>query len=623
MRKLCTNSRSMTSKKDEFFFYLSMTYRLILSILVNADHADAAEFSTKEKVVCKFGDTLLWNRIGEYLEEKLSEFTITTTLHAVRSEISRKLFEKASEKQSVVRLNVPTGGGKTLSSLRYAVNYAKRFGKSRIIYVAPFNSILEQNSAEYKRFLPENIEILEHFGDLVDYENCFSNLRHYSENWGSPIIATSMVQFLNTLFLGKITAVRRMRGLINSVIILDEIQAIPIECITLFNLAVNFLAENCQCTIVLCSATQPTFDSGIKHTIRLSENSELLGNRMEYAEKFRRTKVVDALRPAGYSYDQTAEFVLNTAAEVDSVLLIVNTKEASKTVYSLIKEQMPEGVEAIHLSTDMCPAHRKVTLSTLRECLKSGEKVICVSTQLIEAGVDISFETVIRSLAGLDSVIQAAGRCNRNQETDLGTVYVINISDENTSRIKTIKTGAAITRRLMETMRRNPTLFNGDITCEEAVSKYYRDYFAEAENELDYNVLAGDLHTTMFQLLSENKDLKNRAEVYRERCFNHCFNQSFKTAGKLFQVIDDYANTVVTPYGEGRKLIETLCSGHVAVRPVALLRRLQQYTIGLSDKQCENRVVRDEETGILILKDGYYNNEYGFEPDGNPEILLF
>ena len=620
-QKLYTVIRRMTSKKDEFFFYLSMIYRMLLSILVNADHADAAEFSLQEKIACASGDAELWQRCSAYLEEKLAAFEIKTPLQAVRSEISRKLLEKSDKQQTVIRLSVPTGGGKTLGSLRYAVNYAERFHKSRIVYVAPFNSILEQNSAEYRRVLPGDVELLEHFGDLIDDEN--ENYRYYTENWGSPIIATSMVQFLNTLFLGKITSVRRMRGLIDSVIILDEIQSVPVECISLFNLGINFLTEICDCTVVLCSATQPTFDSEIKHQIRISQNSELLDDRAEYAEKFRRTKVVDALRPKGYTYDETAEFVLHTAKESNSVLLIVNTKEASKTIYSIIKERLPDGFEAVHLSTHMCPAHRKAALSELRERLHSGEKVICVSTQLIEAGVDISFETVIRSLAGLDSIIQSAGRCNRNRETDLGSVYVINISDENISRIKTIRIGAAITRRLMETMRKTPTLFHGDITCEAAVSKYYRDYFKEAENELDYNVSAGDLHTTMFQLLSVNTEVKKRAEAYGDRNFNQCFNQSFKTAGEAFQVIEEYANSVVVPFGEGKKLIEALCSEKLSARTPELLRQLGHYSIGLSDRQCEGRVERNEKTGVLILKDGYYNSEYGFDPDGSFGTLLF
>ena len=175
----------------------------------------------------------------------------------------------------------------------------------------------------------------------------------------------------------------------------------------------------------------------------------------------------------------------------------------------------------------------------------------------------------------------------------------------------------------METMRKTPTLFHGDITCEAAVSKYYRDYFKEAENELDYNVSAGDLHTTMFQLLSVNTEVKKRAEAYGDRNFNQCFNQSFKTAGEAFQVIEEYANSVVVPFGEGKKLIEALCSEKLSARTPELLRQLGHYSIGLSDRQCEGRVERNEKTGVLILKDGYYNSEYGFDPDGSFGTLLF
>lgn len=628
IKALYSVMKAMTQKRDEALFYLSMTYRTVLSVLVNADHSDAAEFSSKETVASLYGDEGLWSRCGEYLEDKLSAFEIHTPLQAVRSEISLRLREKSTEQQGIVRLSVPTGGGKTLGSLRYAVHYAKNFHKSRIIYVAPFNSILEQSAAEYRRFLPENIEILEHFGDLIDYEDGSSNLRYYTENWGSPIIATSMVQFLNTLFLGKIASVRRMRGLMNSVIILDEIQSVPIECITLFNLALNFLAAICQCTVVLCSATQPTFDSGIKHRILMSEKSELLDNRISYAERFRRTKIIDALKPNGYTYAETADFVLEAAKESKSALLIVNTKEASKTIFSAIRERLSEkdatdALEVVHLSTHMCPAHRKKVLAGLKKRLSDHKRVICVSTQLIEAGVDISFETVIRSLAGLDSIIQSAGRCNRNRETEVGFVYVISISDENISRIQAIKTGAAITRRLMETMRKTPTLFDGDITGEKAVSKYYRDYYSEANKKLDYAVDVSGTQTTIFSLLSNNTDLKKRAEAYGDKNRNLFFNQSFKTAGEAFKAIDDYANSVAVPYGDGKKLIERLCSGQASADAAELLRRLQPYTIGLSDKQCSERAVKDAVTGILILKDGYYDDACGFDPDGNPDTLLF
>ena len=314
--------------------------------------------------------------------------------------------------------------------MRYVVHYAKRFEKSRIIYVAPFNSILEQNAAVFRRFLPDDTEILEHYGDVIDDDTRF---RYYAENWSAPVIATSMVQFFNTLFLGKISSVRRMRGLLHAVIIIDEVQSVPVECVTLFDLAVNFLAEICGCTVVLCSATQPTLSEEIKHPLLLSAKDELVENRLAYTEAF-----------GGYTYAQTADFAMEKAEAAKSVLLIVNTKEAAKTIYALLKERLPKDVTIVHLSTQMCPSHRKSVLAALKKHLDKGDRTVCVSTQLIEAGVDISFETVIRSLAGLDSIIQSAGRCNRNRETALGQVYVIRIADENISRIQAIKTGAAI-----------------------------------------------------------------------------------------------------------------------------------------------------------------------------------
>ena len=600
---------------------------MLLSVLVNADHTDAAEFSSGEAIASAYGDTAFWEACRDVLEKRLSAFDKQTPIQQLRGEISQEVLWAADKEGNVVRLNVPTGGGKTLSSLRYAVHYARNFRKKRIIYVAPFNSILEQNAAEFKKFLPDDVEILEHFGDVIDFEDGNQNYRYYTDNWGSPIIATSMVQFLNTLFSGKITSVRRMRGLIHSVIILDEIQSVPIECISLFDLAINFLTGICGCTVVLCSATQPTLGE-VKHKIRMSDHSELMGNYAKYAARFKRTEILDSRKKNGYTYEEAAGFVLNIAGQSKSVLFIVNTKTAAKTVYAMLSDRLSalnlsSEYELFHLSTHMCPAHRKAVLSALKASLNSPKKVICISTQLIEAGVDISFETVVRSLAGLDSIIQAAGRCNRHQETALGKVHIVNVSEENISKIKTIKIGASITRSMLELLRKNPSLFHGDAADADAISFYYEKYFQEAKDELDYRVtVGGDLDTTLYRLLSNNRDVKNRARVYSDSGFNYCFNQSFKTAGEAFKAIEDYHHTVVVPYGQGKEMIAQLCSAQSARLPASFFRTLQQYSIGLSDRQCEGRVVKDEETGVLLLKDGFYNVEYGFDPEGEPEILF-
>lgn len=607
--------QKITAKKSELSFYISMLFRMQLSILVNADHADAAEFSTGEQAPSDNGNTVLWEACSTFLEKKLSEFDNLSEIQNIRKEISRRLLEKSNVNKRIVRLTVPTGGGKTLSGLRYAVNYAKCYDKSRIIYVAPFNSILEQNAAVFRQFLPDDMEILEHYGDMTNDDSRF---RFYSENWSAPVITTSMVQFFNTLFLGKISSVRRMRSLLNAVIIIDEVQSVPVECVTLFNLAVNFLAEVCGCTVVLCSATQPTLSEEVKHPLLLSPKDELIENQLSYAKVFKRSEITDCLTPDGYTYAQTADFAIEKAESAKSVLLIVNTKEAAKTVYTLLKERLPEDVTVVHLSTHMCPSHRKSVLATMKKHLDNGDRVVCVSTQLIEAGVDISFETVIRSLAGLDSIIQSAGRCNRNCEAKLGHVYVIRIADENISRIKAIKTGAAITERLMMTIRANPLLFNGDLTGKEAINRYYRDYYNAFKNELDFPVTVDNIETSIFELLSTNQKALNMADKP-----NRFMNQAFQTAGKAFKVIDDYAQTVLVPYGKGKDYICKICSDHSLLPSAALLRKLQPFTIGLSDKQCEGRVKPNEDTGILILKEGFYNDEYGFDPDGNQDLLFF
>lgn len=627
IRNIYSKIENIQTQNSEKSFYLSMLFRMLLSILVNADHTDAAEFSSGEAVSSVYDNNTLWEQCCNYLSIRLSTLSLRTPIQKLRGDISQKSLEAADKERRVVRLNVPTGGGKTLSSLRFAVNYAKNFRKSRIVYVAPFNSILEQNSAVFKIFLPDNVEILEHFGDMIDFEEGNQNYRYYTENWGSPIIATSMVQFLNTLFSGKITSVRRMRGLINSVIILDEIQSVPVECISLLNLAINFLTEICECTVVLCSATQPALGE-VKHKILMSGNGELIENNTKYVLQFKRTRIFDSRTKYGYTYEEAANFVLELSRQSKSVLLIVNTKDASTTVYNILRERLSayglcDEYELVHLSTHMCPAHRKVVLSTLRERLNGEKKVICVSTQLIEAGVDISFETVVRSMAGLDSIIQAAGRCNRNQETALGNVHIVNLSEENISKIKTIQSGAAITRRMLELLQKNPTIFHGDIAGEEAVSFYYQTYFEETKEELDYRVTVnGNLETTLYRLLSNNRDVKNLAKAYNDSNFNFCFNQSFKTAGEAFKTIDDYHHAVVVPYGQGIELIAQLCSANPSVKSVSFFRALQQYSIGLSDRECEGRVTKDDETGILILKDGFYTVEYGFDPEGKPETLF-
>ena len=610
------------ASKSEFNFGIAMLYRMLLSVLINADHSDAAEFSTGETVDSFYGDERFWSSCANFVEEKISNLNSDTELNKIRSEISEKAFKAAENDAKIVRLNVPTGGGKTLTGLRYAVKFAKNFDKKRIIYVAPFNSILEQNAGVFKEYLPEEVDILEHFGDLIDTEKTNSNVRYFTQNWGSPVIATSMVQFLNTLFSKKISSIRRMRGLINSVIIIDEVQSLPIKCTSIFNMAINFLSYVCNVTVVLCSATQPSLNN-IKHKIKLEKECELISDFKTYNEKLRRTKIVDCVTNSGCTYEETAGFVVEKGRDVNSVLVVVNTKKSAKEIFRHLKDKTSDkNMFLFHLSTDMCPVHRQEVIKKLKETLRDKKKrVICVSTQLIEAGVDISFSVVVRSLAGLDSIIQAAGRCNRNMEKELGKVFVIKIADEDVSGLETIKKGAEVTAGLLRDLKQPKCVYE-TLDSPKMIQSYYRNYFKGLKEKLDYPVLIDKgINTSIYSLLSSNEKVISSVDSITGKNVNKIMNQSFKTAGDEFKAIEEYGVNVVVPYKKGEQLIKTICSDVSQIVPKDMLRELQKYSVNLSEKLCEDLCV--ERNGIYILKDGYYNSEFGFVEEGEFKELFY
>lgn len=610
-----------------FSFWMGMYERILLSILINADHTDAAEFSSNIKIETLYGDKDCWEKCSKYFERKISDFDSTSNIGKIRSEISNCALASSLKPGKIVRMSVATGGGKTLSGLRYAINHCAHFNKSRIFYVAPYNSILEQNSKEINKYLPDGINVLEHFGEIIKYENNTpKDIKYFTENWGSLVIATSMVQMLNTLFNGTITSIRRMRSLVNSVIIFDEIQSLPIECTSMFNMAVNFLSEICGVTIVLCSATQPVLEK-VEFSINLEDNKDIVGDFDAYCKKLKRTQIVDKLKPSGYTYLDTAQFLYEKSIENKSVLCVVNTKVSARSIFNLFKsiigdKGLKDEYHIIHLSTNMCPEHRSEKIEKLREYLKSDKKIVCISTQLIEAGVDISFNAVIRSLAGLDSIIQAAGRCNRNFEEPVGFVYVIDISDENVDKIKSIKYGQKITRSIFMNMRKNPSLFGGDISSPSSISHYYEAFYKNSNDDLNYWVKSKNY--SLVDLLSVNTV---GSKVYQEYSENSQkpklkMKQAFKTAGDTFEAIDDHSVSVLVPYEKGMELIETIVSGIQLNQLKELMPDIQKYSIGIPNTLCNpTYVAKNSDTGINILRDGFYDDEYGFTEKAEMKFL--
>lgn len=599
-------------------FNCSLLIRVLLSILVDSDHSDTAEFVNQIERPKLYGDAELWEKCCNYFEEKIKLFNKDTELNKIRAEISDKALAYSENSENIVRMTVPTGGGKTISSLRYAIHHAKKFNKNRIFYVAPFNSILEQNYNEIKSFLPDDVSVLPHFGDMLycNYNESLAteqNIKYMSENWNSYVIATSMVQFLNSLFDGKISSIRRMRGLINSVIIIDEVQSIPYEFIRLFNMAMKFLAYICNCTIVLCTATQPPFEH-MDYCLRLDESYEMINGFEDYSEKMRRTRIIDKTISGGYTADNVADFLHSLSEDCRTILCVVNTKKAAFEVFKSAKHLFEdEKIVLVHLSTNMCPEHRANVIKNMKDEMKNGKRVLCVSTQLIEAGVDISFETVVRSLAGTDSIVQAAGRCNRNAERDIGYVYILNISNEyeNVSSLKSIQKGKSATIGLLKRIKKKPDEYE-DLLDLKAIKKFYIDYYKNFDKK---DLYVEDFTCSIFEMLSTNEKGSYHTKTL--------LRAAMKTAGECFEVITDINESVLVPYKDGKELIsELLSEGYKDYD--AIIKKAQRYLIGLPKNKLKDSYISvDKKTGIRFLADGYYDEIYGFSENPNLDFCYF
>ena len=438
--------------KEIYAFYMGMLERFFQSVLIDADRTDTADFMTNSKTEKIFDTEELWGKMSERMQKKCEEFSKKADIISVqRCSISERCAKFAEHPVKVCRLIVPTGGGKTLSSLRFAIEYCKKYQKKKIIYIAPFMSILEQNSDEIKAISGEECFTEHHSNLLAELEND-EELHEYelrTEKWDSPVIATTMVQFLNTLFSCKSSAVRRMHRLADAVIIIDEIQSIPLKCVNLFNLAMNFLTHICGTTVILCSATQPVIQQA-KYPLLTDSQYSMTGDFSKDFEVFHRTEIFSSITTHGYSYEEAADFCKEKFLEQGNLLLIVNTKASAGNLFRLLKDMFSE-IPVIYLSTNLCPVHRKNKISQMKELLHQEKPVICVTTQLIEAGVDISFRCVVRSLAGLDNAAQAAGRCNRNGESKTPCpVYLIKLKEEQVKRLEDISLSQQLTQQILE-----------------------------------------------------------------------------------------------------------------------------------------------------------------------------
>ncbi len=619
-------------------FYLGMVERLLLSLLIDSDWTDTASFFQKDALPESISDAqrqAVWKKSIKCFEEymnRLCEKNEKSPLDGYRSEISDLCLAASKREKSLYRLTVPTGAGKTLSGLRFALYHADKYHKKHIYYVAPYTSILEQNAEEIRKAVGSRAYVLEHHCNIShENETEERKYRELTERWDTEIIATTAVQILNALFSAQKSSIRRMYNLCNSVIIFDEVQALPTRCIELFNLAVNFLTEFCNTTVVLCSATQPSLAKLPENNI--FECTEMTGTVQKYADAFKRVLFEDAtnLVPGGMSYEDLAVFSLKAFEHCQSVLVIVNTKSCAKKTYETIKRLCVYDCELYHLSTYMCPENRKDEIARLKEHLRVKRPVICVSTQLIEAGVNLSFSCVIRSLAGLDSIIQAAGRCNRHKDCDtMGKVYIIKMAldAERTDLLGDIFKAQRACEKFLDYYRLNPERYENSIDSETAVKVYYKEYFYD-DGAQSTKYICNDYDTTLEDLLGKNaRGCCQYQRRYGFKIKQH-MNQAFRTAGEKYKVIqEDEKVIVVVPYDKRAvQLIDILEKSCITLsEQKKAVRDLQRYAVGISEtleKKLGNAIHKIRDTEIYVLDIDYYDKKEGVLENPKNRFLVF
>jgi CRISPR-associated endonuclease/helicase Cas3 len=393
--------KQRTMDKKNPTYSVSFLIRMLYSCLVDADYLDTESFMSNETVQRGSKTTLpdLKNKLDDYVHGWL-QTNETKTINGRRSEILKKCIETGnSSTQGFFKLTVPTGGGKTISSLAFALHHAVTNHLDRIIYVIPYTSIIEQAAQVFREILGEDVVLEHHTGaEFSEDEKEANYYQLASENWDIPIIVTTNVQFFESFYGKKSSKCRKLHNVSNSVVIFDEAQMIPVNMMTPCLKVIDELVSRYNASVVLCTATQPA----IEQLDFVSKEATELCPRVEQQFEF--------FDRVTYCFDGeiNESDLVNRLQNEHQALCIVDTRKRAQEVFDLING---EGV--FHLSASMYPEHRKRVLSEIKDRLKKDAKCILISTSVIEAGVDVDFQTVYRQMSGIDSIIQAAGRCNR------------------------------------------------------------------------------------------------------------------------------------------------------------------------------------------------------------------
>ncbi len=648
--KLKGLSEKITSKekrKEAKEYYISCFTRLCLSILKEADIYDSANafHNPKQRIWSSEERIQIWETANERVEEMYHMFENhpnSSDINKLRNDIA------ASAKKAAVntgngnfQLDLPTGAGKTKTGLRYALTNAKEYKRDRVFYITAFLSVLEQNAADIRDILAMEEVVLEHHSNVINDEDKifegrendgdYDHVTYLRDSWENPIILTTMVQFFNTLYKEKSSNIRRFCKLINSVIILDEIQSLPLKVISNFNLMMNFMKEIMRCNIVHCTATQPVLDSKaipypIHYGDEIGERTQIVHLGTVEKECFQRVKFYNLTGKDARTLLSTEELFFHIQEQLqvfDSCLVVLNTKKAVQKLFDYIEEEAPDSI-VYYLTTNLCAAHRLNIISALKRILlqnrkaNTHHKVICISTQLVEAGVDLDFDVVFRSLAGLDSLVQCAGRCNREGKLQIdgkkthGKLYIMRYMEENLSSLPDIKASVVASEYSIRSIQEEASDEDNQMDIEKLQTPYFEKYYVSNLDKLDYSDIRR--HSNMIEELGSN--MQDRSSYFMAHPIDGkpVMFQAFRTAAENFHLIDEGTTTVIVPYQNEELLgeLEIAMDKNNYSELKSLLQMLQRYSINiyLSEKY-KPFLMKYEGISVYILLKEYYNERKG------------
>jgi CRISPR-associated endonuclease/helicase Cas3 len=571
---------------------LAFFVRMVFSCLVDADFLATEAFMAPDR-------TQIRNGVRpdlETLERHLDAFHAVlrsndTPVNRIRDSVRAECTERASELPGLFSLTVPTGGGKTLSSLAFAVKHARRHGLRRVVYVMPFTAIIEQNAAVFRRVfggLDDDVVVEHHSGLDPAAAHATDRSRLLAENWDAPIIVTTTVQFFESLYSDRPGRCRKLHNLAQSVIVLDEAQALPIPVLDPCLRAIEELTTNYGSSVVLCTATQPAFDRSDTFAAGLSGRREIVASPLALHESMRRVKF------ANLGVVSREELLMRLRSE-RQVLCVVSTRREARDLHEALRGEQG----AFHLSALMCPEHRSARLDEVQRLLSHELPVRLISTQVIEAGVDIDFPAVYRLKAGLDSIAQAAGRCDREGRRTAeagspgGRFYLFDFGELPPPGFlrQAAYSTSEVAGRGVE-----------DLLSLEAVQEYFRIHFWRHSDSMDVKQVASCWPARSPSLMESPDEL---------------FLFRFRDCGMAFRLIDEASMPVVIPYGHtGAKLCAELRRTDYPGYQRLILRRLQRFVVTVSPAEhgrltAAGALERVADAVDILLRSDFYSDEVG------------